>query len=102
MLQSILDLSSTNLVLAVAVGILILYLILPVLFDPLRDIPGPFLARFTRYAYCPTRLLLPRKKAEKLGDISAFRVGFRTALEENLEMAPRLCLSILNNSLLGC
>ncbi|RDW71427.1 hypothetical protein BP6252_07990 [Coleophoma cylindrospora] len=34
-----------------AVGLLLAYYILPVLLDPLREIPGPFLARFSRLWY---------------------------------------------------
>jgi hypothetical protein len=48
MLQNILSLSSLGLGASV---FLILYFLLPVIFDPLRDIPGPFLARFTRWWY---------------------------------------------------
>lgn len=45
-----LDLSTTSLILVV-VGLYIGYSVLQVIIDPLRDIPGPFLARFTRLWY---------------------------------------------------
>ncbi len=32
-------------------GVLVLYLLVQYILDPLRDIPGPFLARFTRFWY---------------------------------------------------
>jgi hypothetical protein len=50
MLQNLLSLSSASLVIIV-LGILVSYVVVPALFDPLRDIPGPFLARFTRWWY---------------------------------------------------
>lgn len=51
MLQRILDLSSASLSLLLA-GSLFLYLLTQWLCDPLRSIPGPFLARYTRLWYC--------------------------------------------------
>jgi len=50
MLQEVLYLSYTTLTL-IPRGILVVYLFLQVLLDPLRHIPGPFLARFTRLWY---------------------------------------------------
>jgi len=50
MLQEVLEISYPSLAL-IACGIFVVYLLLRVLLDPLRDIPGPFLARFTRIWY---------------------------------------------------
>ena len=49
-LESLLDVSSTTLIVVFAVGILI-YSVLQYAFDPLCSIPGPFLARFSRLWY---------------------------------------------------
>src|SRR5271168_328983 len=50
MLQSVLDLSLGSY--AIVTGcLLILYFIIDFIKDPLRDIPGPLLARFTRLWY---------------------------------------------------
>lgn len=50
MLQNSLDLSAITLAL-LSVGGYIIYLLLQFALDPLRDIPGPFFARFTRWWY---------------------------------------------------
>lgn len=50
MLQNIFNVSNTSLGLCV-LAVLVLYLILSVLLDSLRDIPGPLAARFTRLWY---------------------------------------------------
>jgi hypothetical protein len=50
MLQKLVDLSAGSLVLLFS-SIFILYFLLQYALDPLRDIPGPFLARFTRWWY---------------------------------------------------
>lgn len=50
MLQYLLSLSPGTLIL-IALGFIIVYNAFQVIFDPLRDIPGPFLARFTRLWY---------------------------------------------------
>lgn len=50
MLQYLLNTSSGGLIL-IALGSIIVYNAFQIIFDPLRDIPGPFLARFTRLWY---------------------------------------------------
>lgn len=50
MLKHLLSLSSVSLVVCV-IGVLFLYHLVKLLLDPLKDIPGPFLARFTRFWY---------------------------------------------------
>jgi uncharacterized membrane protein len=50
MLQKLVDLSAGSLVLLFS-SIFILYFLLQYTLDPLRDIPGPFLTRFTRWWY---------------------------------------------------
>jgi hypothetical protein len=45
--QKLFDLSTSNLIL-LGCGIVPLYFLIRFILDPLRDIPGPFLARFTR------------------------------------------------------
>ena len=50
MLQTLLDLSFGGLALG-AGGFFVLYFIIDFIRDPLRDIPGPLLARFTRWWY---------------------------------------------------
>jgi hypothetical protein len=50
MLQKLLDLSFGNLAF-VAGGLFVLYFVVDFIRDPLRDIPGPLLARFTRFWY---------------------------------------------------
>ena len=50
MLQNLLDLPLASLSL-IAGGLFILYFIVDFIRDPLRDIPGPLLARFTRLWY---------------------------------------------------
>jgi len=49
-LESLLDVSPTTLIIFFATGTLI-YSFLQYAFDPLRSIPGPFLARFSRLWY---------------------------------------------------
>ena len=49
-LQKLFDLSSSILVL-LGCGVVCLYFLIRFILDPLRDIPGPFLARFTRLWY---------------------------------------------------
>jgi hypothetical protein len=49
-LQKLFDLSSSNLIL-LGCGLVALYFLIRFILDPLRDIPGPFLARFTRLWY---------------------------------------------------
>jgi hypothetical protein len=50
MLQYILGVSSVSLVLSI-LGFLLVFLFAQVILDQRRDIPGPFLARFTRWWY---------------------------------------------------
>jgi len=50
MLQNILEISTGNLVI-LGCGITGLYFLLQYLLDPLRSVPGPLLARFTRLWY---------------------------------------------------
>src|SRR5687767_8103807 len=50
MLQKVVEPSAGSLVL-LGSGILVAYWLLQIILDPLRDIPGPPLARFTRWWY---------------------------------------------------
>jgi hypothetical protein len=50
MLQNLVDLP-LGIVFLVACGLFVLYFIVDFIRDPLRDIPGPVLARFTRLWY---------------------------------------------------
>lgn len=50
MLQNVFEFSTSSLLLAV-LGLYILYCVIKAATDPLRAIPGPFLARFTRLWY---------------------------------------------------
>jgi hypothetical protein len=50
MIHSLLELSAGSLIL-LALGLCISYGVVSAVIDPLRDIPGPFLARFTRLWY---------------------------------------------------
>ncbi len=49
-LDSVLDVSPTTLIIFFPAGVLI-YSLLQYIFDPIRSIPGPFLARFSRFWY---------------------------------------------------
>jgi hypothetical protein len=49
-LEKLFDLSSSNLIL-LGCGVVALYFLIRFILDPLRDVPGPFLARFTRLWY---------------------------------------------------
>lgn len=48
--QRLLDLSAASLAL-LSGGVILAYLLLAALLDPLRSVPGPFVARFTRLWY---------------------------------------------------
>jgi hypothetical protein len=50
MIQDILNLGAGSIILLIF-GIYFLYNLVLILLDPLRDVPGPFLARFTRLWY---------------------------------------------------
>jgi hypothetical protein len=50
MLQTLLSLSPASLAL-LATGLLVLFYVVDFVRDPLRDVPGPLLARFTRWWY---------------------------------------------------